>query len=52
MTKRNTSLATLIVGLIVLVQLIVGIGCLIGKSESSSLVAQSLALQEILSGGF
>jgi hypothetical protein len=41
MTKRTTSLAALIIGLILLVQLIVGIGCLIGKSEYSPLIAQT-----------
>jgi hypothetical protein len=41
MTERTTSLAALIIGLILLVQLIVGAGCLIGKSEYSSLIAQT-----------
>jgi hypothetical protein len=41
MTRRTTSPAALIIGLILLVQLIIGIGCLIGKSEYSSLIAQT-----------
>ena len=41
MTRRTTSPAALIIGLILLVQLIIGIGCLIGKSEYSPLIAQN-----------
>jgi hypothetical protein len=41
MTRRTTSPAALIIGLILLVQLIIGIGCIIGKSEYGSLIAQT-----------
>jgi hypothetical protein len=41
MTTRTASLAALIIGLILLVQLIMGAGCLIGKSEYSSFITQT-----------
>jgi inner membrane protein involved in colicin E2 resistance len=41
MTKRTTSLAALIIGLILLVQLILVTGCLVERSEYSSLIAQT-----------
>jgi hypothetical protein len=47
MTKRNVPLMALIVSLIVLAQLIGGIGCQGGKSESGSPIA---AVWEVVSG--
>ncbi len=41
MTRRTTSPAALIIGLILLVQLIAGTGCFIEKSDYSSLIAQT-----------
>jgi hypothetical protein len=41
MTRRTTSPAALLIGLILLVQLIAGTGCLIEKSEYSSFITQT-----------
>jgi len=41
MTKRTTSLAALIIVLILLVQLIAGTGCIIEKSDYRSFITQA-----------